>query len=70
MLVPPSWPHGPPCPGGREEVIETPGALTSGFSCNETGVGPPEEKSAIAPEAVVAATVIAAGAFEGELIEP
>ena len=46
-------------------MIETPGALTSGFSCNDTGVGPPEEKSAIAPDAVVAATVIAPGAFDG-----
>ena len=59
MLVPPSSPHGPPWPGGSDDVIATPGALTSGFSSSEMGVGPPEEKSAIVPEAVVAATVIA-----------
>src|SRR4051794_29013230 len=70
MLVPPSCPHGPPCPVGSDEVIATPGALTSGFSRSDTGVGPPDEKSAIVSEAVVAATVIADGAFAGELIEP
>src|SRR5581483_7157635 len=70
MLVPPSCPHGPPCPDGREEVIATPGALTSGLSWSETGVGPADEKSAIVSDAVVAATVIADGALAGELIEP
>ena len=55
---------------GSEDVIATPGALTSGLSFSETGVGPPEEKSAIVPVSVVAATVIAAGELAGELIEP
>ena len=70
MLVPPSSPQGPPWPFGSDDVIETPGALTSGFSNSETGVGPPEEKSAIMSVGVVAATVIAPGAFAGELIDP
>ena len=33
-------------------------------------MGPPDEKSAIVSVTVVAATVIASGAFAGELIEP
>ncbi len=32
MLVPSSGPHGPPCLFGSDDVIATPGALTSGFS--------------------------------------
>jgi hypothetical protein len=63
-------PHGPPWSGGSDDVIATPGRATSGFSCSETGVGPPEEKSAIPSDVVVAATVIADAAFAGELIEP
>src|SRR6185437_13223717 len=47
MLVPPSCPHGPPWPGGSDEVIATPGALTSGFRRSDTGAGPADEKSAI-----------------------
>ena len=70
MLVPDIAPYGPDWLTGSDEVIETPGALTSGFSFSETGVGPPEEKSAIVPERVVAATVIAPGELAGELIEP
>ena len=70
MLVPDIAPNGPAWFTGREEVIATPGAATSGFSWSETGVGPAEEKSAIVPARVVAATVIAPGAFAGELIEP
>lgn len=70
MLVPDIAPYGPAWWTGRAEVIATPGALTSGLSCRETGVGPPEEKSAIVPLRVVAATVIAEGAFAGELMEP
>jgi hypothetical protein len=70
MLVPWSGPQGPPWPLGSEEVIPTPGALTSGFSCSETGVGPAEEKLAITSEVVTAATVIAEGAFPGELTDP
>ena len=70
MLVPSSGPHGPPWPFGSDEVIATPGALTSGFSCSDTGVGPAEEKLAITSEVVTAATVIADGALPGELTEP
>ena len=60
MLVPDIAPYGPAWLTGSDEVIATPGAATSGFSCSETGVGPPDEKSAIVPSSVVAATVIAA----------
>ena len=70
MLVPDSSPYGPFWSAGSDEVTETPGALTSGLSCSETGVGPAEEKSAIVPVSVVAATVIASGAFAGELTVP
>ena len=45
MLVPSSGPHGPPWPVGSDEMIATPGALTSGFSFSDTGVGPADEKS-------------------------
>ena len=53
----------------------TPGAVTSGFIWSDTGVGPPEEKSAISsggPESlsVDAATVIASCAEPGDPTEP
>ena len=70
MLVPSRGPHGPPWSLGSDEVIATPGALTSGFSSSETGVGPADEKSAITSRFVTAATVIAEGAVPGELTEP
>ena len=70
MLVPERAPNGPDQLTGRDDVIATPGALTSGFSFSETGVGPPDEKLAIVSSSVVAATVIAPGALPGELIEP
>jgi hypothetical protein len=59
-------------PPGLEERIDVPGATTSGFSRNETGVGPAEEKLAIDGEApdVVAPTVIAAAELPGEPSEP
>ena len=59
MLVPDIAPNGPAWFTGRDDVIATPGAATSGLSWSDTGVGPPEEKSAIVPASVVAATVIA-----------
>ncbi len=49
MLVPDIAPNGPAWFTGSDEVIATPGAATSGFSWSDTGVGPPEEKSAIVP---------------------
>src|SRR4051812_35234942 len=70
MLVPSSGPHGPPWSLGSDETIPTPGAETSGFSCSEIGVGPADEKLAITSVVVTAATVIADGAFPGELTEP
>ena len=68
MLVPDESPQPPGC----DERIEMPGATTSGFRRREIGVGPAEEKSAIAgvvPD-VVAPTVIASGALPGEPTEP
>ena len=70
MLVPSSGPHGPPWSFGSDETIPTPGALTSGLSFSETGVGPADEKLAITSVVVTAATVIAEGEFPGELTEP
>ena len=74
MLVPLSWPQSPSrC--GSDEITLRPGALTSGLSCSETGVGPLDEKSAM-PSAGkprpfdTAATEIAPGALPGEPIEP
>ena len=69
---------GPPTePAGvwNAAKMSTPGAVTSGFSWSETGVGPPEEKSAITfarPLRVVetAPTVIASGVEPGEATEP
>src|ERR1044072_5269654 len=48
----------------------TPGAVTSGLSRSESGVGPPEEKYAITPVLLAAATEIAPAAVEGEPIDP
>ena len=59
-----------PSASGIDDLIETPGAATSGFRPSEIGVGPADEKSAIAPAFVVAATVIADGALPGEPTEP
>ena len=59
---------------GTDERIETPGALTSGFSRSESGVGPEALKSArplTAPLGLVtAATVIALSDVPGEDSEP
>src|SRR5579862_228014 len=70
MLVPSSVPHCDPWFGGSDEVMPTPGALTSGLRMSETGVGPTEEKLEYWELVVVAPTAIAAGAFAGESIEP
>src|SRR5437867_756980 len=60
---------------GTDETTATPGAVTSGFSCSEYGVGPIDEKPAMMSAAtclpvVDAAAVIASAAFPGELTEP
>src|SRR6184192_2366652 len=55
---------------GTDERIETPGAVTSGFRLSEYGVGPEDEKIAIAPRLVAAPTVIAREAEPGESIVP
>ena len=68
MLVPDERPQPPGC----DERIEVPGATTSGFRRKDSGVGPAEEKSAIAgvvPD-VVAPTVIASAALPGEPTDP
>ncbi len=73
MLVPSQESHDA-C--GMEERMFSPGAVTSGFSWREIGVGPPEENDAISsagwepPPSLEAATEIASGAFPGEPIEP
>ena len=56
-------------------MTSTPGAVTSGFSCSDSGVGPADEKPAITsagPESpsVDAATVIAFAAVPGDPTEP
>src|SRR4029079_11457346 len=43
MLVPSSNAHEPSWAGTEERML-TPGAVTSGLSASETGVGPPDEK--------------------------
>src|SRR3954451_9252511 len=55
---------------GTEERISAPGAVTSGFSCCEIGVGPLDEKPAMTPLFVEAATVIACGVLPGEPTDP
>ena len=61
-------------PPGTDERIETPGALMSGFSRSESGVGPAALKPArLAPRRsglVTAATVIALSDVPGEDSEP
>ena len=47
MLVPLNDAH-VPSRGGTDEVMSTPGALTSGFISSEIGVGPPLENDATA----------------------
>src|ERR671914_780860 len=69
MLVPLSVCH-TPCRCGAAERMLTPGAETSGFSRNESGVGPAPEKDAICRRFVVAPTVIADAAEPGEDTEP
>ena len=72
MLVPDSATKLRP---GAAETIATPGALTSGFSCSESGVGPLDENEATtfgAPVRLVetAPTVIASGVEPGDETEP
>ena len=50
--------------------MSTPGALTSGFSSSEIGVGPPLENDATASCLLTAATVIALAALPGEEMLP
>jgi hypothetical protein len=69
MLVPLNRPK-VPWFAGTDERIETPGAATSGFICNDIGVGPPEEKPAITLRESTAATVIALGALPGDETDP
>ena len=69
MLVPSNSAHEPSCAGTEERML-TPGAVTSGLSASETGVGPPEENGAITSAFVAAAAVIAFGAEPGEPTEP
>ena len=74
MLVPLNVSHVPTWFGTDERTF-TPGALTSGLSWSEIGVGPPDEKPAItslgAPRPfVTAATAIASGALAGEPTVP
>src|SRR2546423_5998686 len=69
MLVPLNAVHVPPR-GGTDEVMSTPGALTSGFSWKETGVGPLLENDATASCLLTAAAVIAFGALPGDEMLP
>src|SRR5262249_28743370 len=68
MLVPSRNCHVPSCAGTDERML-TPGAVTSGLSASETGDGPPDEKGAITPPLVAAATAIAFEAVAGEPTE-
>src|SRR4029079_7987397 len=69
MLVPLNDVHVPSL-GGTDEVMSTPGALTSGFSSSEIGVGPPLENDATASCLLTAAAVIALAALPGEEMLP
>jgi hypothetical protein len=69
MLVPSRNCHVPSCAGTDERML-TPGAVTSGLSSSETGDGPPDEKGAITPPLVAAATAIAFEAVAGDPTEP
>src|SRR5918992_1142019 len=55
---------------GTDDRIWTPGAVTSGFSWSEIGVGPADEKSARRASTVEAAAVMAERAAPGDAIEP
>jgi hypothetical protein len=68
MLVPDEWRQ----PSGVAERIDAPGATTSGLSLRDTGVGPADEKLAMAGDEpdVVAPTVIAFAALPGEDSDP
>src|SRR5581483_2233122 len=55
---------------GTDERIWTPGAVTSGLSWSDTGVGPLDENVAITPPFDAAAALIAAGALPGDEIVP
>ena len=71
MLVPDSAPYGPAWLTGSDEVIATPGRADVGLELQRDRRGAAGgEVGDRAGESVVAATVIAAGAFAGELIEP
>jgi hypothetical protein len=72
MLVPSQTSQ---CPSGVEERTPSPGAVTSGLSRSEIGVGPADENGAMSSAgwpspSLEAATAIAAGALAGEPIEP
>src|SRR6266508_2592526 len=67
MLVPENWAQ-VPSRDGTDERIETPGAVTSGFSRSARGVGPLEEKEAITLDLDTAATEMARAAVPGEEI--
>src|SRR5215471_886626 len=60
---------------GSDESTLTPGAVTSGLSCSEYGVGPTDEKDAISSATLwrplpEAAAVIASGASPGDPTVP
>src|SRR6266487_3423694 len=59
-----------PNEAGTEERMFPPGALTSGFICSETGVGPLEEKFSIVRVFEAAPTVIDCAAEPGEPTDP
>src|SRR5207253_9525288 len=65
-----------PSPSGTDERTGPPGAVTSGFSCSVSAVGPADENDSIRSGVddpcppVAAAAAITLDAFAGELIEP
>ena len=70
MLVPLKYSQ-TPSRAGTDDSTLTPGAVTSGFSRVESGVGPADEKPAIVgPDWVSAPTMIARLEVPGEVIEP
>src|SRR5207237_8296843 len=69
MLVPLSCAQVSSC-FGTDDRIATPGAVTSGLSWSEIGVGPLDENDAITSLFVAAATVIASGAVPGDETVP
>ena len=71
MLVPCSVPHGPPLPLGRDgRGCRTPGAVTSGFSSSESGVGPAGREARDPVRVRRRGHGDRAGAFAGEPTEP